>query len=82
MQFPHEKLSVYQKALDFFRSEIVSKPKCDGCLSRVPSIVNCLANSSETNCFVNFAENYFEWVFRALSNLYAKWRCTPEYTIP
>ena len=29
-------------------------------LSRVPSIVNCLANSSETNSVVNVAENYVE----------------------
>ena len=117
MQFPHEKLSVYQKALDFFggiQRHISSWSKqhafvdhlkragtpgqaggragegtsrkswaddsqeglhramiCHvkgwspnqngmGSLSCFPPIVNCLANSVETNSIVNLAENCFE----------------------
>ena len=31
-----------------------------GPVSRSPSVVNCLANSCDTNSVVNFAENYSE----------------------
>lgn len=54
---------------------MVSKPERERRLSRFPSIVNCLANSSQTNCFVTFAVNSIERGCHGLNIAYVKQLC-------